>query len=99
MTAAFAAIEARANAAVMAKLANATATVGAGTPFPVIFDNGYQQTDVQVSATVPTATALDADAAGLVSNSSQPVIRGVTYLVVDKQPDGTGFTLLVLQEQ
>lgn len=98
MTAAFAAIEARANAAVMAKLSNALATVGV-TDVPVIFDNGFQQTEVQVSATVPTATMLDAAAAGLTSNTSQLTIKGVTYLVVDKQPDGSGFTLLVLQEQ
>lgn len=96
MTAAFAAIETRANAAVMRKLANATATVGA-TDFPVIFDNAFQQTDVMVGATVPTATFLDANAAGIVSGQTQLTIKGVTYTAIDLQPDGLGFTVLVLQ--
>lgn len=97
MTAAFAALEARANAAVMRRLANATATVS-GVDHPVIFDNAFQQTDVQVGASVPTATFLDADAAGIVSNTTQLTIKGQAYLAVDRQPDGLGFTVVVLQE-
>lgn len=96
----FAALEQRANAAVMRRLSNARAKpVGEFTDFPVIFDIASLQTPAGVSAAQPLATALDSDVASFRINAdgAQLEIKEVTYTVQDLQPDGTGFTVIVLE--
>lgn len=95
----FADLEDRVNAATMRKLSNARALqVGASEDFPVIFDRQWGETGTGASVQRPVATALDADVAAFEAHSTQVTIRSVTYTVTDLQPDGAGFTELVLQE-
>jgi hypothetical protein len=94
----FAALETRANAAVMRRLANARARrVGDATDFAVIFDRRFVEVAGDVGATYPVATAQDSDLTGFASNETQVEIGAVTYTVRDIQPDGTGMSVLVLE--
>lgn len=94
----FAALEARVNAAVMRRLWNASALiVGGSVEFPVIFESVAAIGEFGITGPSPQATAADADVVALTPHSSQIVINGATYLVLDKQSDGTGLTSLVLE--
>jgi hypothetical protein len=97
----FAALEAKANAALLRHLANAQATV-AGQALQGIFDNehavalGGPFDGMGVSTTQPRLTcataSLPADPAGAA------VVVGVgNYVVAEHQPDGTGISVLVLR--
>lgn len=98
MTAPFAALETRLNAAVFARLANASATL-AGVAVAAIFDNGYALGSVGalgMASSAPTLTlataSVPADPVGLAA-----VVGGVSYLVAAHEPDGTGVSRLLLE--
>jgi hypothetical protein len=98
----FADLEARANAAVMRRLANARALrVGRVEDFAVIFDIGSLETDTGATASSPLATALDSDVDGFEAHSTQVKVTKngttTTYTVRDLRPDGAGFTVMVLE--
>lgn len=70
------------------------ATLGAAT-ITVIFDAAYAD-PLGIAGTEPRATCASADVAALVQGS--PItIGGKAYTVRDKQPDGTGITVLLLE--
>lgn len=97
MTAPFAALEARVNAAVFARLANADATLN-GVAVVGIFDNGYDEQAIAmgISGTAPLYTlASSAVPSGVIGMSL--VIGATTYKVVESMPDGTGITRLQLR--
>jgi hypothetical protein len=75
------------------------ATPDAGEPITVIFDRAHiEALGGGISGTQPVALVVSADASSLAPNSSTLEIAGTTYRVLDKQPDGTGLSLLVLEE-
>jgi hypothetical protein len=90
----FVAMEARTAAAVMRHLANAQATLGSST-FPVLFNAAYAD-PLGMAGTAPRATALSVDAAAATLGTAL-TINGTAYTVRDKQPDGTGMTVLLLE--
>ena len=70
------------------------ATLGAAT-FAVIFDAAYAD-PLGIAGAEPRATCISAD----VSTATQgtPIsINGAAFTVRDKQPDGTGLTVLLLE--
>lgn len=95
----FADLEERTNAAVMRRLSNATATPSAGGAIPVIFDKAsIEALGGEITTDAPVAMAYTADVAAYVSNVTTLTIRGASYMLRDKKPDGTGFTLLILED-
>jgi hypothetical protein len=61
-----------------------------------IFDNGYYA-GLDVSSVKPTCLCDVDDVSG---NKGDTLIKdGVTYKVVDSEPDGTGFIQLILERQ
>lgn len=98
MAISFAALKARTNVAVMARLADVEATLN-GVAISAIFDNGYSLGSVgpmgmastQPSLTLPTAS-VPANPVGLTV-----VVGGVSYLVACHEPDGTGISRLLLE--
>lgn len=95
-TAPFAALQQRVNSAVLARLANAQAIVGAQEPVPVIFDQPYAAPfDAQVDATEPECLGRSQDLASLARGGSI-VVDGRTFQVLRVEPDGTGLTRVVL---
>jgi hypothetical protein len=98
---AFAVAEARANAAVLRRLANASFDIG-GQQHPCIFDNGHTLGAVGpfagmgIATTQPRLTcataALPADPVG-----AAVVVGAASYNVAEHQPDGTGISLLLLE--
>lgn len=96
----FADLEARANAAVMRRLANARALkAGAAEDFPVVFGAGYVQgfEEGGVDGVVPRCKALASDvAAHAIVTGTELSIGGTTYYVRSPQPDGTGMVTLLL---
>jgi hypothetical protein len=96
----FADAEARTAEAVIRRLSNATATPWSGEPVSVIFDRAtIQALGGEITASGPVALALPAAVADWAAHSTQLTIASVDYMLRDKQPDGTGLTLLVLEEQ
>jgi len=74
------------------------ATVGANT-FTVIFENAYVEVG-DIAGTYPTALALDSDVSAYsIARGTALTINSVSYKVRIPQPDGTGYTLLVLEKQ
>lgn len=66
-----------------------------------IFDNNYELIDtgeIGVSSTVPMFQCATSDLANA-SNLDQITINGTDYNVIEVMPDGTGVTMLRLQEQ
>jgi hypothetical protein len=99
LTAPFAAVEAGMNADVLRMLANAVATPAVGDPILVIFDKTTIETfGGEITSDGPVALALTADVAAYVSNVTTLTIKGGAYLLRDKKPDGTGMTLLILED-
>lgn len=95
LAAPFAALEQRANASVLAALANAVAVVG-GVEVPVIFDAPYAAPFAsQADAAEPECRGASRDLAG-VQRGGSIVIDGRTYQVLRAEPDGAGLTRLVL---
>lgn len=97
----FATLEQRTNAAVMRRLANARGYVqGAqgGDGIPLIFDQAtLAAMGGEITAAAPRATAWSADCADFQSDRTRLTINGASYILRDLQPDGTGFTLLILE--
>jgi hypothetical protein len=94
----FAEAEATVNSAVIAALWNARGDFG-GADFPVIFDNGSNESPVGVVSNEPTAVAEDAQLTSVTPNSTQIRIDGATsYIVRGVRPDGTGLSTLLLEK-
>lgn len=95
----FAALEARVNNAVFARLANAEVSIDGGSAIGGIFDDGYAPGAVgqlgmgssRPSVVVPSAQ-VPAQPVGLAIT-----VNGVAYLVAAAEPDGVGSTCLVLE--
>lgn len=90
----FASIEARINNAVLAHLANVTATVG-GVSVSAIFDNGYNAV-MGIDGSTPVITAKSSDVSSAVRGTAV-VVDGVSYTVQGIEPDGLGITRLILE--
>ena len=97
MSAPFAALEARVNAAVVKRLSNADATL-AGVAVQGIFDSAYALEDVAggVSAYGPVFTLASSAVPAVVAGLTL-VVNGSSYKVVEPMPDGTGLTVLRLR--
>jgi len=75
-----------------------TATKGADT-FTVIFDNEFVEI-ADIAGTHPMALARSSDVTAYsVAVGDTLVVSGTSYIVRIVQPDGTGMTLLVLEDQ
>lgn len=75
------------------------ATPGSGADITVIFDRAHIETmGGDISGTKPLALAVSADVATFVCNTTTLTIAGNTYTLRDMHPDGTGMTLLVLED-
>lgn len=95
MPAPFAAIEVQINAACVAGLANATATIGAAS-VDGVFDNDYLD-PLGMEASAPSFVAESADLTGVVHGTTI-TIAGTAYTARNLRPDGTGLTRVVLEE-
>lgn len=96
MPAAFAALEARVNAAVLSRLSNAVASVG-GEDVPVIFERPYAGPfEGAVDASAPTCTG-PSSAFGVLERDDPIVIDGVAYEIETAEPDGAGMVNLTLR--
>lgn len=73
-----------------------SATIGAAT-VTGIFDSVYQQALGLVAGSSPQLVIRSADA-GSVANGSAVTVAGTSYTVTAIEPDGTGLTILRLQE-
>lgn len=98
MPAPFAVLEARVNAAVFNRLSNADATLD-GNAVQGILDLAYQFVDVGGNGMASTGPVFELAASAVPTNvvGKAFVARGVSYTVVEPQPDGTGNVLLVLE--
>lgn len=75
------------------------ATPGTGSAITVIFDKAtVEALGGEITTDAPVALAVSADVAGYVSNVTTLTINGASYLLRDKKPDGTGLTLLILED-
>ena len=78
----------------MARLANATVIMAAAT-FAVIFDAAYAD-PLGIAGAEPRATCISADVSA--ATLGTPItINGAAFTVREKQPDGTGLTVLLLE--
>jgi hypothetical protein len=77
---------------------NGFAVVGthSGTGYNGIFDNEYAGDGV-MAGTIPIFTLSSSDASNM-TEGDQITINAVVYLIREKQQDGTGVTILVLEE-
>lgn len=94
----FAALKNRVNAAVMAKLADAVATISS-VDINVMFDNAYELADTGFSGFAATSPAIhcnESDVSNVVVGDAVSV-DGTAYVVADIQPDGDGSVTLVLK--
>lgn len=74
------------------------AAPAAGEPITVIFDRAHVEAmGGDISGTQPVALAVSADVSSFEPRSTQLTIEGITYTVIDIQPDGTGMSQLVLE--
>lgn len=97
----FALLEARVNAAVMGRIANATVTLD-GSAVEAIFDGSYSTLGVngEAAQTLPQITVADADVPANPVDKPVVISTGAgagTYRVVESQPDGAGLTILLLE--
>lgn len=95
----FATLKNRVNAAVMAKLADAVATINA-VEIDVIFDNEYEVADSGFSGFAATSPAIHCTASDVsaVLVGAAVSVDGTAYEVADIQPDGDGGITLVLKK-
>lgn len=96
MAAPFAALEARVNAAVFARLANATADFGGGVMVDGVFDNPYAEAFGLVGGSWPTFAA-DSSALPALTEGLPLTIGAVAYKVAEAHPDGAGGTVIQLE--
>lgn len=76
----------------------AEVTLTGGEKIAGIFDDEHhiiQEQDGQVSTTAPQVLCRASDVSG-VALAASVTIGGVAYKVIEKQPDGTGLTALIL---
>lgn len=94
----FASLEARLNAVTLKKTANATALIN-GVEVDGVFSNGYEQVafGVGMADTNPTFR-LPTDAVPADPVDTTIAIDGVGYIIKAHEPDGTGMTILRLEE-
>ena len=106
MPAPFAAMEQRLNGAVFRHLANALASVGGGALLPAVFDDSYTRGGVGGPGMASSDPALQIQDSTLSSDLVGATVQvygpdGVTlqdtYIVVHREPDGTGVTRLILE--
>ena len=95
MSAPFAALEARVNADVIKHLANAVADFGYGVTADVIFDNNFVST-FGIDSASPAFHCQSADVVDVMRGTSV-IINSVNYKAVRKEPDGTGWTTVILE--
>ncbi len=81
----------------------ATITInGSGSSISVIFNNEYfgiaPDIGVEIESTSPVVTGRSSDMTN-VENGDTITISGVTYNIVNVQPDGQGITQLILETQ
>lgn len=94
---AFAALEARVNAAALAKLANAAGVLD-GVAVEGIFDNAYMVSDGGVGmASAGPAFTLATWSVPDAPYGKQFVHDSITYTVAEHQPDGRGMSVLFLE--
>lgn len=95
----FATLKNRVNAAVMAKLADAVATINA-VEIDVIFDNEYEVADSGFSGFAAVSPAIHCSASDVsaVVVGTAVSVDGTAYEVADIQPDGDGGITLVLKK-
>ncbi|HEY4698125.1 MAG TPA: hypothetical protein VIH29_08995 [Gallionella sp.] len=92
----FAALQARTNAAVAAKLLTDAATLN-GAAITGKFDNGFTNgLSGMMLGTNPTFTCLSVDA-GSDPRGQTLVVGSTSYTVREAKPDGTGISLLELE--
>jgi len=96
MTAPFAAIEARINAAVVTHLANATADFGGGVVVDGIYDADYGDPLGLVAGATKVLMIQSASVPGAAVGQSV-TIGGTSYSIASVEPDGTGITRLRLK--
>ena len=95
MSTPFAALEARANAAVLGRLCNAVAVVD-GVDVPVIFEKPYAAPfGGEADAAAPECTG-PAAGLGALERGDALSIGGVSYEVLTAEPDGLGLVRLIL---
>jgi|GEM_PF-2540751 len=95
----FAAIQQRANAAVMQRLANAVARVDGGEPFGVIFESPYGDAfGGDVDSRSPQCKG-SAEMLGSLQRGDELHIDDRPYSVQSAQPDGDGLVLLLLSSE
>ena len=75
----------------------AEVALNGATPINGIFDNGYGDA-LGVSGSTPSFTCKSSDATGLSPGTSTLTIRSSSYLVIGVEADGTGVTIVRLQE-
>lgn len=96
----FDALESRANAAAIRRLANASAQIEGGEAIPIIFDSAFVSPfGGPVSASQPQFQALDSDLQKIdVSAGVRLVVRETDYIVRDVQPDGSGMSTVMMEK-
>ncbi len=73
-----------------------TLTIGA-TAVSGIFGNGYIE-GLDIQGSKPEFLCLVADLPAITYGTTTGTVSGATYTIMASEPDGTGFTTLVLQE-
>lgn len=76
----------------------ATAALVGASAVNGIFDNGYAEAFGIAAGTKPTFLCKVADLPALTLGTTTAVIGGVTYTIVENQPDGLGLTTLTLEK-
>ena len=103
-TAAFARLETRVNEAAIRHIANAEATAlddhGASVQIPVIFDAAGAVSSTGLMGMAGTQPAVTLATADVVTDWQgwQLTINGATYAAVAHTPDGTGLSVLALEQ-
>lgn len=99
----FAAAEKRANAAVIEKLANALATIGAAAPVWAIFENEYTQAQGGAEGIAASLPLVKLPTAHVPARPQGQHLRLETrqglshWRIVEHHPDGAGISLLFLE--
>ncbi|WP_423933178.1 head-tail joining protein [Comamonas sp. 23] len=95
----FVAIQQRANAAVMQRLANAVARVDGGEPFGVIFESPYGDAfGGDVDSRSPQCKG-SAEMLGSLQRGDAILIDSISYRVQDVEPDGAGLVMVRLIQE
>ncbi|SFJ04399.1 hypothetical protein [Nitrosomonas sp. Nm34] len=97
MTTRFAALEKRANDAVIRHLANATAFIE-GVAVDGIFRNQYAEFSNVIGGSNPTFQCRSADVSAVIKGTALTINNTHYQVASAPQPDGAGMTLLQLEE-